>query len=428
MPSRVAPIRNSVSITFNRKSFAAERGEPVAASLVAAGYVALARSPKFHRPRGPWCMRGGCDGCLARVDGVPNVMTCAIPARDQMVIESQNSLGTRTTDLLRATDWFFPQGVNHHELFAGVPGLRSAMQAFAERITGLGRIPSVVAQPKAACRRTADVLVIGAGPSGMAAALACAKRGRSVEVIDMSLQRGGGARAVVGRASDEWSPLLSEFDDAVSKGGVKLRLQTVVAGIFHGELLVVGGEATEIVRPKTTVLACGAHDALPAFENNDIPGIFSARAAGWLFSNGVSIGDSVVVACSPGEGLFGVAYAEALKASGHESVRLVHGDVVSASGSSHVKQVTVRKVGGEELTIKADALVVDAPRSPSYELSVQAGVDVGFENGRFRVPAGSPSKGIWGVGEMVGTKLSRVDMQAEAARVAEASLVDQSSE
>ncbi len=119
----------------------AERGEPAAVALLAAGHLALARSPKFHRPRGPACLRAACDGCLARVDEVPNVMTCRVPSTEGLRIETQNVVGSKDTDLLRMADWFFPEGMNHHELFAGVPGVQRVLQGFARRVAGLGRLP-----------------------------------------------------------------------------------------------------------------------------------------------------------------------------------------------------------------------------------------------------------------------------------------------
>src|SRR5688572_16807172 len=98
MPRRLRPVRSPVEISHDGDTIVAERGEPLAAALLAAGRVSLARSPKLHRPRGPFCLRGGCDGCLARVDGVPNVMTCLTPARGGERIETQNVLGTRGID------------------------------------------------------------------------------------------------------------------------------------------------------------------------------------------------------------------------------------------------------------------------------------------------------------------------------------------
>src|SRR5579863_110690 len=112
-------LRDPVRVWLDGEATAAERGEPLAVALLAAGHLAIARSPKFHRPRGPACLRAGCDGCLARVDDEPNVMTCRVPAADGMRIETQNVVGSREHDLLRMSDWFFPDGMNHHELFAG---------------------------------------------------------------------------------------------------------------------------------------------------------------------------------------------------------------------------------------------------------------------------------------------------------------------
>src|ERR1700728_1220219 len=130
MPFRRAPPVHPVTIALDGEALSASRGESLAAALLGADRLALARSAKFHRPRGPSCMRGACDGCLARVDDEPNVMTCLVAAHEGMTIDTQNILGTRGIDLLRVTDWFFPQGMNHHELLAGVPGAEGVMQAF----------------------------------------------------------------------------------------------------------------------------------------------------------------------------------------------------------------------------------------------------------------------------------------------------------
>src|SRR3984957_5845687 len=153
---------------FDGQDVVAERGEPAAVALVAAGHRALARSPRCRRRRGPSCLRAACDGCLARVDGEPNVMTCRVPAAEGMRIETQNVVGSKDTDLLRVADWFFPEGMNHHELLAGVPGLQRVMQGFARRVAGLGRLPEQILLPRDAGRLEVDCLVVGSGPAGMA--------------------------------------------------------------------------------------------------------------------------------------------------------------------------------------------------------------------------------------------------------------------
>ena len=163
---RSIPLKHPVTVHFDGEAIPAERGEPVAVALLAAGKLSLARSAKFHRPRGPSCLRAACDGCLARVDDRPNVMTCMVPAAEGTVVTTQNTLGSREMDFLRVTDWFFPNGMNHHELFAGVPGLQGIMQSFARRVAGLGKLPVQVSAARGAQRRGADVVVVGAGAGG----------------------------------------------------------------------------------------------------------------------------------------------------------------------------------------------------------------------------------------------------------------------
>src|SRR5574337_1502250 len=60
----------------------ARRGESITSALLAAGRPLVSRSPKYHRPRGPFCLSGSCAACLVRVDGLPNVRACETPCRD----------------------------------------------------------------------------------------------------------------------------------------------------------------------------------------------------------------------------------------------------------------------------------------------------------------------------------------------------------
>jgi len=419
MAGRCAPLRKQVTISLDGKAIPAAPGEPVAAALVAAGKLAMARSPKFHRPRGPSCMRGACDGCLARVNDVPNVMTCMVAAKEGMSIVSQNTLGSRELDLLRMTDWFFPQGMNHHELFAGVPGLQNVMHVFARRVAGLGRLPAKHEREHRARRRELDVVVVGAGPAGMAVAALAAERGRAVEVLDDALQSGGGLRALGAEDARAWSAIEGAFLAAIGRGQVAVRNSTTVGGLYGDDLLIVGPDGAEVVTARAVVLAPGAHDGVLGFEGNDLPGVMSARAAGLLLAAGVLVGERIVVAIAEGGGPFGEAYARTTAATRAAcDVRLVPGEPVKVSGTSDVRGVVVRS-GGRDRKLSADALLVDAPRSPAYELCQQAGAPLrhtprGFlpvlEDGRVR-------DRVWIVGEAAGTPFEAAAFQASAARV-----------
>jgi sarcosine oxidase subunit alpha len=414
---RQHPPHDPVTMQLDGEDVLAERGEPAVVALVAAGYLALARSPKFHRPRGPACLRAACDGCLARVDGEPNVMTCRVPAAEGMRIETQNVVGSRDTDLLRAADWFFPEGMNHHELFAGVPGMQRMTQAIARRIAGLGRLPTETAPPRAATRRETDVLVVGSGASGMAAALELTRRGRHVEVLEDALSWGGGLRALVGPAGAPWKPLLDAFGEAAVAGSrLALRLRTTAAGVYGDDVLVADPKGIEVVRARTLVLAPGAHDGVLAFEGNDVPGVMSARAAGWLLAHGVSPGQRILVVVTDGAGLFGEAFARACG-----EAHLVRGVPGRARGSGRVKEAKVVDANGERRW-PCDTLVIDAPRAPAYELCAQAGADLAHEPRGFVVrvgPGGRIRRGVVAVGEVVGTPLEVGPVLTEAGQLSD---------
>ena len=420
LPSRAGSpriLRDPVTITLDGEPVLAERGEPVAAALVAAGKLMLARSPKFHRPRGPSCMRAACDGCLARVDEAPNVMTCMVAAAEGTAVVSQNRLGPRETDLLRMTDWFFPDGMNHHELFAGIPGVQGVMQAFARRVAGLGRMPTEVEAPHPAARRSADVVIVGAGPSGMAVASRLAQRGRAVEIIDDQLAPGGGLTALGAADAQAFDEIYASCMELVKSGRIRMRSSTIAGGMYGRDLLVVGPQGAEVLEAQALVLACGAHDGALAFEGNDVPGVMSARAAGWLLARGISVGKRIVVVMTAGGGPFGASFAAA--AEGAAEVRLVEGEPLRIRGASHVKAVVVRDASGKDTEHKADAVLIDAPRSPAYELAEQAGARMAHEPRGFVVQtdAGLVAEGIYAVGEMTGTAFEPRAITDEAARV-----------
>lgn len=425
-PGRLRAPANPVTVTLDGEPIRAERGEPLCAAFVAAGQLTLARSPKFHRPRGPSCLRGACDGCLARVDQAPNVMTCLVGAEDGMEIVTQNRLGSRDADLLRMTDWFFPDGMNHHELFAGVPGVQNVMQAFARRVAGLGRLPGHAAPPRPARRRTADVVVVGSGPAGMATAARLARAGRAVEVLDDQLVTGGALVALAPADAAAFAPLREPFDELARRGAIRVRTSTVAGGVYGRDLLVVGEQGAEVVEAKALVLASGAHDGVLAFEGNDLPGVLSARAAGFLLARGVVVGRRIAIVTPAGGGPFGASFERALDAAAaslepraRPSVTRVEGEPVRVRGTSRAKGVVVRTRQGER-ELSADAVLVDAPRSPAYELCEQAGARLRHEPRGYVVVTedGAAAEGVFATGEVAGVPFEPGALDAHAARVA----------
>jgi sarcosine oxidase subunit alpha len=414
-----------VTVYLDGEAIPAERGEPIAAALLASDKTILARSPKLHRPRGPSCFRGGCDGCLARVDGVPNVMTCLARALGGERVDSQNVVGSRKADLLRVTDWFFAHGLDHHHLMAGVPGLSSVMQGVATKVAGLGRLPGGATPPRPARRVEADVVVIGGGVTGISVASRLAREGLRAVLVDDGLALGGaiacsegGAARVLARA-----PL----------DGVEVLERSVAAGVYDGEVLIASTEAV-LVRPRAIVFASGAHDGQLAVPGNDLPGIFSARALCRLVHAGITPdGPAVVV----GAGFWADELERALVAADAvappvRSLRVAPEDLVDVRGTGGVRAVTVRDGTAGLLTREAAVVALALPGAPAFELAAQAGAATRFdpalgyvvqtgERGRVLLHgAGGPTAGprLWAAGECAGRPFDPEALHAEGEAVA----------
>lgn len=411
---RTRALRDPVTFTLDGETISAERGEPLAVALLGEDKTILARSPKLHRPRGPSCLRGGCDGCLARVDGVPNVMTCQRPAQGGEVIVSQNVIGSRKADLMRVTDWFFAQGIDHHHLMAGVPGLSDVMQTFARKVAGLGRLPGAVEAVKPARRIEVDVAIVGAGLAGIVIASRLAAADRRVLLVDDGLAVGGSLLA---------SPKhLAETLAAYPIEGVEIHTGSVAAGYFFGDLLIAAPEGAIVVRARATVFATGVHDGVLAMPNNDLPGIFSARALARILHAGIMPDGPVAIV---GEGFWADEVVAALEK--HATLRFAAADVVAAHGTAGVKTLEVRD-GDKTRKAEVGAVALALRGAPAFELAEQAGATTRFDpEGGYAVvtgPGGRLGETTWAAGECTGTPFNPWVIRAEAETVAESLLAE----
>jgi sarcosine oxidase subunit alpha len=384
--TRLGTSNDTVELTHDGESLVARRGETLALSLIAADRLLLSRSPKLHRPRGPYCLRGACEGCLVRVDGLPNQPACRTLVAGGEVVETQNVLGSRETDLLSAADFLFPQGIDHHRLMAGVRGLSPLVGNFARRVAGLGKLADHAPPVSAAERADVSVLIVGGGRRGLTLA---AQLGEQALLVDDGPELGGALLVLD-------PPRAGVLREAARNAGARLLSRTSVVALSRepedgtGRLtaLVVGAQGTLVVRASTVVLATGRHDAVPAFPNNDLPGIFSARAALTAWRGDVLLGSRMAVV---GSG----RYAEGLLQQMSGAVQLVPLDeasVVRAVGRDRISAVEVR-ADGKSRRIKVDALAFDGRGAPSFELAVQAGASVDFEPEAGYIPrAGADGK------------------------------------
>jgi sarcosine oxidase subunit alpha len=374
---RLAPFRRKVELLHDGDLLPAEWGEPLAISLIAEGRLVLSRSPKLHRPRAPYCLRAACDGCLVRVDGVPNVMACRHAVKGGESVETQNVLGSRELDLLAATDFFFPHGIDHHRLLAGVTGISRVVQGMARRIAGLGRLPDEAYTAEPAEHGQSELLIVGGGAAGLAVAAAVGPRARLVEE---ERELGGALRWLEPARA-------AKLADAARNAGAQLETETTALGVYAepsasgAAVLLATPRGLSFLRAHRIVLATGGHERLPPFPGNDLPGIFSARAGLALLAGGVLPGQRVAVV---GQGEYAqrardefsrwlVAHVAEL-----ESVRGVE-------GRARAHELVVDAAGSER-RFEIDTLLFAADETPAFELAVQAGASTRWESARGYVP------------------------------------------
>jgi sarcosine oxidase subunit alpha len=358
---RLAPLDASVTIELDGDQLQARAGEPVACAVIANDQLIFSRSPKYHRPRGPFCMTGACAQCLMRVDGIPNVATCRVPVKSGMRLERQNAMPDVRMDLLRANDFVFRDWFNHHEFMAGWPIAEQVLLKIARQLSGLGVLPERAApEREPAVIEEHELVLVGAGAAGLAAAKQLSTRNVKHVLFERDLHVGG--RLTSGAEAGQPAPW-----------NAPARLGAEVVGLFADDgkpfLAVIERGRLHLVFYRRLLLTVGAHAMLPTFPNNDLPGVMSGRAVSMLVRrHGVLPGRRI--ACV-GEVTEARELAALVKGAGGEALA-VGAEIVRGHGLRSVNAVTV-KPGGK---LDCDVIATCGPLSPAFELARAGGAVV----------------------------------------------------
>jgi NADPH-dependent 2,4-dienoyl-CoA reductase/sulfur reductase-like enzyme len=286
-----------VTFTFNGKQVEAEEGQSVAAALLAEGEVQLGRSMKYRRPRGLYCATGSCPNCLLRVDGVSFTRSCMTEAREGMVVEDQKPQRIRKFDPLRAVDFVdfpFPLGFQYR-YFKRSNKVYELWEGKLREIAGHASMPTTKPALGVAIKKSADLLVIGAGPAGIGAATAAAEAG--LRVVLVSRWWGTDRPELMKRRLGFIDGPLREATAGIDRlAGLEVFAPATAFAIFDDTTMVDHeGRLIEVVAP-SIVLATGAHERGLVFDGNDLPGVMLASAASRLIRrDGVKPGRRAVV-------------------------------------------------------------------------------------------------------------------------------------
>jgi sarcosine oxidase subunit alpha len=317
---RGRPLRFS----FDGRSYVGHAGDTLASALLANGVHLVGRSFKYHRPRG--ILSAGADEPNALV-GVgdaqsrytPNLRATQVELFDGLVAESQNRFPSLGFDLGAINDllWpFFPAGFYYKTFLWPKRAWTKVYEPIIRRAAGLGKAPSVPDEATYAQRYAhCDVLVVGGGPAGLAAARAAMAEGADVILCDEQAEFGGSLLSapkswVEGVPSTQWLGDVLATLGAADR--VTLLPRTTAFGYYPHNFLGLAQRLTDHrpggdpgmprerlwqVRAKQVVIAAGAHERPLVFPDNDRPGIMLADAArSYAARYGVRPGHRAVVA------------------------------------------------------------------------------------------------------------------------------------
>ena len=294
-------LNTPLNFKFNGKSYQGFEGDTLASALIRADVKVIARSFKYHRPRG--IMGAGSEepNALVELHGAgtcePNRRATTIALFDGLDARSQNHMGSVNFDLLAINDLLHPflaAGFYYKTFMWPKAFWEKLYEPIIRRAAGLGTLtltpdPDHYDKGFLHC----DVLVIGAGPAGLLTALNAGRAGKTVILADEDFRMGGRllSENFEINAADrmEWvTQTLGELD---SLPNVRLMSRTSIYGVYdHG---IYGGLETKTdqigvsavrqilwrIYAKHSVLAAGATERPIGFANNDRPGIMLASAA-----------------------------------------------------------------------------------------------------------------------------------------------------
>ena len=414
-----------VGFWWDERPMTGFHGDTLASALLASGERVVARSFKYHRPRGVWSAGSEEPNALVTVarggDAVPNCRATLVELHEGLEARGQNAWPDVRRDLMAVNDLLAPvfaAGFYYKTFMWPRKAWERLYEPAIRRAAGLGALSGERSEaPRETAFAHCDLLVIGAGPAGLMAALAAARAGADVILADEGTEPGGRLLAEVeevgGRAGHLWA---RETARELVAAGVRVMTRTTVTGRYDGgtfgalerwphRLDAGPGRPVETfwrIVADAAVLATGATERGIAFPGNDRPGVMQAGAVrAYLNRWGVAAGRRVVVFGTTDE--IGRT-ARDLSDAGVEVVDEIDArdgrEVVAVKGRGGVASIEIRE-GGRRSVLTCDALAVAGGWDPAVHLACHLGGRPAWRDdpGCFVAEAGG---GLWPAGAAAG--------------------------
>ena len=376
----------SVEFKFDGKRFFGVRGDTVSSALAANGCLIISRSFKYHRPRASLSFSGWDANSYVQIGNEPNVNGDLLQIEHGLDVMPQNVLGSAEQDFASGIRWLKPflRVGFYYRRFYKPRGAWKFWERLIRRSAGLGRI-NVEAGRKQFCDKQylfAEVVVIGSGAAGLAAATAAANEGASVLLVEESPVLGGALNyARFGRSPVEIQRMRDDFIRSI-EGNSRIRVLTgtTCSGWFADNWLsLFDGARLFKVRASRVVLATGSVEQPAVFKNNDLPGVMTSSAVQRLMRlYGVRPGRRAVVI---GGNADGVDVARDLEEAGVEIVATIdlfetppaRLEAVPRRGNKGVRAISFANSGSKPKTVDCDLIITSVGYAPLGQLACHDG-------------------------------------------------------
>ena len=383
---------------FAGREYEGHPGDTLASALLANGVRLVARSFKFHRPRGIFTAGMEEPSALVRLGDEPNQRATDIALFEGLVAESQHAWPSLRFDLAAPLGWFaplFPAGFYYKMFFRSPLLWRHLWEPLLRRMAGLGRPsrePDSTRDDKTHAH--CDVLVVGGGPAGLAAALTASRGGARVILAEADRELGGSLLRRPGQIEPGW--IEAAATELAALPETLVLTGTTVFGRYDGNYLLAAERGARPrlwhIRARRLVLAAGALERPLVFPGNDRPGVMLASAVesyvnrfavapghrAVLFTNNDDAYHATVALKRAG---VEVAAIVDVRAEPGSAAKLSIGDiplhsqhaVVGTIGRRRLRSVTTSSLaGGRATKVDCDLLAVSGGWNPAVHLFAQA--------------------------------------------------------
>ncbi|HRO12795.1 sarcosine oxidase subunit alpha family protein, partial [Amaricoccus sp.] len=399
-----------IAVRFDGRRIAAHPGDTLASALLANGVGLVGRSFKYHRPRGILTAGSEEPNALVTVGrgarATPNTRATVQEVFEGLEAVSQNRWPSLRLDLMAANDLLTPFiGAGfYYKTFMWPRGFwERVYEPLIRRAAGLGAL-SGEADPDPCEKAFAfcDLLVVGAGPTGLTAALTAGRAGARVILADEDFLPGGRLLAerleVGGAPGAAWAA--GVVAELAALPNVRVMPRTTVVGAYDGGTYGALERVGEHLPPREglplqcfwriaarrAVLCAGALERPVAFAGNDRPGVMLAGAVRAYLNRWAVAPRRAVVFTTNDDGwrtaadlaAAGVEVAALIDARPDAPVpagpwrSLAGGEVMAAHGRGGVRAVSVRH-GGRVERVAADCLAVAGGWNPTLHLTSHLG-------------------------------------------------------